>query len=194
MAAIAQPIQPATPGEREDALPRWASRLGARPVVYVTLGTVPIFNRPDGFGPLLAGLADVDADVVVTVGTDTDPAELGPQPANIHVERWLSLAALLPRCDAVVCHAGAGTTLAALSHGLPLVLTPRGADQFPTAAACRAAGAARTLAPDQISPARVREVVVAVLDDAAYRDAARRIQSDIAAMPAPTEAADLLLK
>ncbi|GAB2544894.1 glycosyltransferase [Nocardia heshunensis] len=192
-AAITQPIRPAVSGQATDELPESIRRLGDRPVVYFSLGTVPIFNQPGAFGPLLAGLADSGADVVVTVGTGTDPAALGPVPSNIHVTQWLSLAAMLPRCDAVLCHAGAGTTLAALSYGLPLVLSPRGADQFPTAAACRAAGAAQVLAPDAITPAAVHAAVHAVLSDESYRSAAAQLRTEIAARPSSESAARSLL-
>lgn len=79
-------------------------------------------------------------------------AALGELPPTVHVEKWLPLAPLLPRCDAVLCHAGTGTTLAALAAGLPLVLVPQGADQFDNARACERAGAALVLTPDPVSP------------------------------------------
>ena len=60
-------------------------------------------------------------DVVVTIGEQNEVSSLGPQPPNVHVERWLPLALLLPRCTAAICHAGSGTTLAALGAGLPLL-------------------------------------------------------------------------
>jgi UDP:flavonoid glycosyltransferase YjiC (YdhE family) len=100
---------------------------------------------------LLAELTGEDIEVVVTVGELNDPAALGVQPANVHVERWFQLAALLPHCDAVVCHAGSGTTLAALAAGLPLVLVPQGADQFTNADACQRAGVARVLLPGAVT-------------------------------------------
>lgn len=179
------PVRPTPPGSVDDPLPLWAYRLGSRPVVYVSLGTVPIFNRPEFFAPILTGLADLDVDVIVTVGADTDPAALGDVPSNVHIEQWLSLPALLMRCDAVVCHGGAGTTLAALAQGLPLVLLPRGADQFPTAAACARAGAAEVLTPDAITADAVRGAVQLVLKEESYRTAAGRIRAEIEAMPSP---------
>jgi len=184
-----RPIRPHLPGNLEDQLPQWAARLGSRPVVYLSLGTVPIFNRPEMFLPVLDGLTDLDVDVVVTVGHNNDPAALGAVPSGVHVERWLSLAALLPRCDAVVCHGGAGTTLAALSAGLPLVLLPRGADQFPTAAGVHSVGAGLALRPDQVTPAAIRDSVHAVLTDSAYRRSAAGVQSEIRAMPTADEVA-----
>ncbi len=192
-ADIAVPIRPAVPGSADDPLPEGIAGSGRRPMLYVSLGTVPIFNQPNAFHPLLAGLGDMAIDVVVSVGAETDPARLGPVPANVLVVQWVSLAALLPNCDAVLCHGGAGTTLAALSHGVPLVLSPRGADQFPTAAAVRATGAARMLTPGEVTPGAVRAAVEAVLTDPSYRRAAERLREEISARPSAEDAARDLL-
>jgi MGT family glycosyltransferase len=164
-------------------LPAWASRV-QRPLVYLSLGTVPFFNQPEKFQLLLADLAAEDIEIAVTVGELTDPAALGEQPPNVHVERWLPLAPLLPRCSAVVCHAGSGTTLAALVCGLPLVLVPQGADQFTNAAACEAAGVATVLRPPQLSSAAVRQAVRSVLTEGSPQAAAaHRAAAQIATMP-----------
>jgi UDP:flavonoid glycosyltransferase YjiC (YdhE family) len=182
-------IRPYLPGGVGDRLPGWADSLGRRPVVYLSLGTVPIFNRPEMFAPLLVGLADLDVEVVVTVGRATDPAALGALPRTVHVERWLSLGALLPRCAAVVCHGGAGTTLAALAAGVPLVMAPRGADQFPTARAVHNAGAGLVITPDQPASDAVRRAVRELLTDPAYPAGAARVRAEIAAMPPPAQVA-----
>jgi UDP:flavonoid glycosyltransferase YjiC (YdhE family) len=187
------PIRPEIPGQPGAGLPEWADTLGARPVVYVSLGTAPLFNQPEKFAPLLAGLGGLDADVVVTVGDLNDPAALGEMPPTVHVERWLQLSALLPRCDAVLCHAGTGTTLAALAAGLPLVLVPQGADQFDNARACARAGAAVVLMPDEVTPDAVSQAIPLVLrDDAPQRVAAAKLAAEIAAMPSAAEVADTL--
>ena len=178
------PIRPEIPGDASAPLPGWADHLGTRPVVYVSLGTAPLFNQPEKFAPLLAGLAGNELEVVVTVGDLNDPAALGELPATVHVERWLALAPLLPRCDMVVCHGGTGTTLAALAAGLPLVLVPQGADQFDNARACERSGAARVLAPGRVTASAVRDAVRAVLPEgSSERAAARRFAAEIAAMP-----------
>ena len=105
----------------------------------------------------------------------------------------MPLSAVLPRCDAVLCHAGTGTTLAALAAGLPLVLVPQGADQFDNARACQRAGAARVLLPDQVTPAAVGEAVSTVLrQDSSERAAALLLATEIAAMPSAAEVAGAL--
>ena len=60
---------------------------------------------------------------------------------------------LLPKCAAVICHAGAGTVLGALAAGLPLLLLPQGADQYVVADLVAAAGAGLKLAPAEGGPA-----------------------------------------
>ena len=192
-AAGVQRIRPEVPGDPAAALPEWARELGNRPVVYVSLGTAPQFNQPASFTPLLAGLAGAEVEVVVTVSRLHEPAALGELEPTVHVEQWLPLAPLLERCDAVVCHAGTGTTLASLAAGLPLVLVPQGADQFDNARACQRAGAARVLRGDQVTPEAVREAIDAVLLDASpERTAARRLASEIFSMPSATEVAQTL--
>jgi UDP:flavonoid glycosyltransferase YjiC (YdhE family) len=183
------PIRPGIPGDPDAPLPAWADRLGDRPVVYVSLGTAPLFNQPEKFAPVLGGLAGEELEIVVTVSEFNDPGALGELPASVRVERWLPLAPLLPRCDAVICHGGSGTTLAALA----LVLVPQGADQFDNARACEQAGAARVLTPNQVTASAIRDAARAVLaDDSSERAAARQIAAEIARMPSAAQVAEHL--
>ena len=157
-------------------------------VVYLTLGTV--FNAESGdlFGRALAGVREIGAPVVVSVGRQLDPSELGPQPAHVRVERWSELRELLPRCRAVVSHAGSGTVTNALAHGLPQVLLPIGADQPQTAARCAQLGAGRVLDPLTATPADVRNAVAEVIADPSYAAAAARVREELRALPDPAAA------
>jgi UDP:flavonoid glycosyltransferase YjiC (YdhE family) len=92
----------------------------------------------------------------------------------------------------VVAHGGSGSVLAALAHGCPLVLLPRGADQFDNAIACAAGGVAQTLMPADVTAAAVREAVDRVLTQSTYADKARSVASEIAAMPSAASVADEL--
>jgi UDP:flavonoid glycosyltransferase YjiC (YdhE family) len=175
--------QPA-PGE---ALPAAASRLPHTATVYVTLGTV-VNKLPGVFEAVLAGLAGIEVNAIVTVGPDVDPGRLGPQPAHVLVERYIPQSLVLPRCRAIVAHAGAGTMLGALAHGVPQVLLPHGAEQHLNAEACRRAGAAFVIAPERVSAEVIRTALERVLEEPSFADAARRLRDEIAAMPSADEA------
>ena len=55
----------------------------------MTLGTVFNSGSGDLFERLLAGLSGLDADVVATIGHDLDPADFGPQPPHLRIERFV---------------------------------------------------------------------------------------------------------
>jgi MGT family glycosyltransferase len=200
LATAGDPIGPTThyvralpPDVTEGSLPSWLVELGTRPLVYVSLGTALSRERASAiFSKLLAGLHGIEAEVVVTVGRDLDPAALGPQPEHIHLERFLPLGALLPRCSLVLFHGGSGTLGYAIANGLPMVILPLGADQPENAARCAELGASRTLDQDNLTPEHVRDVVRDVLHAPSYRLAAERLRDEFNALPGSEYAARLL--
>jgi UDP:flavonoid glycosyltransferase YjiC (YdhE family) len=147
--------------------------------VYVTFGTV--WNRDAApFRAAFDALADVPVNVVATLGGELD---LGPVPANVSVHRFIPQAELLPHCDAVIAHGGAGTTLGALAHGLPLILLPQGGDQHYNAERAARAGAALVGTLD----------VTRLLEDDVLRAAAQRVAAELAALPDPAEVVERIV-
>lgn len=71
---------------------------------------------------MLAGLQELPANVVVTIGACVAPTEIGPLPDHIRVEQFISQELLLPECDLVVSHGGSGSLMGAFARGLPSVL------------------------------------------------------------------------
>ncbi len=175
-------VQPVRPAEAAPLVP------GDRPLVYVTFGTA--FNKqPDVLREVALGVAAAGAGVFVTTGPDVDPAALGDLPPTVTAERFVPQAEVLPRCAAVVSHAGSGTVFGALAHGLPQVLLPQGADQFGNAAATDAAGAGVAFMGGVPARDELTAAVARVLAEPSYAAAAARVAAEIAAMPGPEEAA-----
>jgi UDP:flavonoid glycosyltransferase YjiC (YdhE family) len=172
--------------------PDWATAIEGGPSIYFTLGTV--FNHESGdlFARVLAGLRELPANLLVTVGREIDPATLGPQPANVRIERFVPQAEILPHVDLVVSHGGSGSVLGALAHGRPMVVLPMGADQPLNAARITALGVGRSLGAITATPDDVREAASSVLADASYRESASRVADEIAALPSPDVAVGLL--
>lgn len=93
-------IRPEIPGDPTATLPPWAATLGERPAVYVSFGTAPLFNQPGKFASLLAGLAELDLEVVVTVSKPQRPSG-ARQPARQRARR--TVAAAGPTATALRC-------------------------------------------------------------------------------------------
>lgn len=166
-----------------NAPPSWGGRFPTGRTVYVTLGTM--FNDLSVFRVLLDGLAGVDCNVVATVGSDKDPTVLEPVPANAIVERFIPQDKVLPHVEATVSHGGSGSTLAALAHGLPMLMLPQAADQFENALACEEIGAALVLMPGELSPDSIHAAMTTLLDDPTYAESASRVATEIPRMQSP---------
>jgi len=178
----------------DHTMPRAAGTgAGARPTVYFTLGTIDTFREL--FAKVLAGVRDLPVNLVVTVGSRLDPASFGPQPDHIRIESFIPQDEILPHCDLVIAHGGSGTLIGALAHGLPSLLIPLGADQPHNSRRCVELGVAREFDPvaltSQDAAAAIMEMTDAVTG-ASYRDAARRMQAEISALPGPEEAIALI--
>jgi glycosyltransferase, MGT family len=185
-----QPLRPAPLPDRTAELPVTLP-YGGRPLVYVTLGTFANSDL-DLFRLILAALAALPVNVLVTAGDDAAAAALGKAPANAVVAGFVPQAAILPHCAAVLHHAGAGTTFGLLAHGLPSVALPQSADNFSIARRLGSARAAAVLMPGEVTVDSVRAAARQVLADPAYRRGAERIAAEIAAMPGPADVAATL--
>jgi UDP:flavonoid glycosyltransferase YjiC (YdhE family) len=186
-------------------LPAWFDDLGERPLVYVTLGTVMNGNIPL-FRLIADALADQPFDVVIALGHGIPREALGEVAGNIRVGGYLPQARILERASAVVNHGGYNTVSAALGAGLPLFLLPMGADQPYNTERCISAGAALgviqpqpdgppSAAPPPFTPpdaAVIRDGTRRLLDDPAFREAARGVAAEIAALPPAAFAAERL--
>jgi UDP:flavonoid glycosyltransferase YjiC (YdhE family) len=175
-----------------DALPAWVEQLPALPTIYFTLGTVFNIESGDLFARVLAGLRDLPINVIATVGREIDPIEFGQQPPHIHIEQYIPQALILPQCVVSISHGGSGSVMGALAHGLPMVLLPMGADQPQNAARCEALRVARVLDVIDATPKIIREAINDILENPAYRRAAQRMKDEIAALPPPAHAVELL--
>lgn len=182
-------VQPAVLDGRSDA--RSGSE-AKRPTIYFTLGTIFHQESGDLFQRVLVGLSALDADVVVTVGREIDPAELGPQPANVRIERFIPANEILSRCQLVICHGGSGTVIGALAFGVPLLLLPMGADQPLNADRCRALGVATILDAFTATEQTISNAARATLNDSGRRSRASVLREEIRQLPGAAQAAQRL--
>lgn len=161
-----------------------------RPSVYFTLGTLDTYA--DLQSRVLAGLRQLEVDVLMTIGDDNDPAGFGPQPSSIRIERFVPQDEILPRSDLVISHAGSGSLLGALAHGLPSILLPMGADQPYNAERSADLGVAEVLNAVSVTAEQVRDTTRAVLGDERYRQAADRLRAEYNGLPEVAEMIPLL--
>lgn len=136
----------------------------------------------------LAGLAREPVRVLATINRRTPDRPL-QVPANARVVDWLSYARAMPRCAAVVCHAGHGTVARALASGVPVVGCPEAGDMAENAARLAWSGTGISLPRRLVTPRGVRLAVRKLLADPTYAERARALAAWSARHDGGTEAA-----
>ncbi|HLX34100.1 MAG TPA: nucleotide disphospho-sugar-binding domain-containing protein [Candidatus Limnocylindrales bacterium] len=140
----------------------------------------------------LAALDGRPVRVVLTVGPDHDPEELGPVPPNARVERVVSHAAVLRQGALLVSHAGHGSVMKALWYGRPMVLVPWGRDQPGVAARAAALGVAEVVARGDASGDALAGAIDRALASGAMQSAAAQHAIRLQATDPPVTASVLL--
>ena len=184
-----------SPGEIEPnaTIPWDLSDLPHADTVYLTLGTIMNEAAPV-FRTVIEGCTRWPVNLVVTTGPGFDPDVLGPLPPAVFTAPFLPQAAVLPHCRAVVSHAGAGTMLGALCHGLPQLCLPQGTDQPFNTAALLPTGAALALQPNEITADAVAEGLGRLLEEPSFGQAANRLRAEIDQMPTAAVVLDEIIR
>jgi MGT family glycosyltransferase len=156
--------------------------------VLVSLGTVSGEVGEKFFSVVTDAFKDSSLQVIVVA-----PSALVPNaPDNFIVRDRVPQLALLPKLDAVVCHAGHNTVCETLAHGLPLVVAPIRDDQPVVANQVVSAGAGLRVKYGRVSPANLRDAVTRVLNEPAFRESAKKIATSFEAAGGARAAADHL--
>jgi MGT family glycosyltransferase len=139
---------------------------GTRPIVLVSFSTS---NQGQGevIQTVLDALADLPLHGIVTLGPALDGARLRV-PEDVTVFDHLPHSAVLPVAAAVVTHAGHGTVMTALAHGVPMVCIPMGRDQYHVAERVASVGAGLVVDHDSAAGV-IGRAIMEVLDHPGFR-------------------------
>lgn len=159
--------------------------------VLVTVGTLVGHMIGDFYeraAKVLAPMADEVQAVFVTSGVAAESF-----PGNAIAAELVPMLDLMPKLDAVVCHAG-GAVNEALTFGVPMVVAPVRAEQVALARQVARSGAGIEVPILDVTVSELDTALRAVLDEPAYRDSARRIGAEFAAAGGAAAAAAHLVE
>lgn len=122
----------------------------------------------------------------------TSTATLPSPGGNVHIERFVPQSTVLPHVDLVVDHGGSGSVIGALTHGVPVVALPMGADQELNARRLVALGAGTTVDPVTVTSVEIGGIALDALSSRSLRRGAEQLRDEIARLPPPASVLALL--
>src|ERR1700737_1022279 len=155
-------------------------RITGEPLIYASMGTI-LNGRVDVFRTIVAALAKhKDLQLVLSVGDQVDPQEIGPVPNNATIVKHAPQLELLKQASVCITHAGLNTVLESLAQGAPQVPIQVTSDQPGAAAriADKQNGVVTSL--DKLTADHLSTLLSEVLNNSAYRGNAHKLQKAIA--------------
>ena len=167
-------------------------RLTGEPLIYASMGTI-LNGRVDVFRTIVAALAKhKDAQLVLSVGDQIDPKEIGRVPSNAIIVKRAPQLDLLKQTSVCITHAGLNTVLESLAQGVPQVAIPVAFDQPGVAARIMDKQTGVVTSLDKLTPNHLSDLLNEVLTNSSYRKNARKLQNAIAEANGLAVAADLV--
>lgn len=178
--------------------PDWLLEPIERPRVCLTLGmSIRKFFAGHSKFPireLLDSVAELDAEIVATWGDDQLEL-LGKIPDNVRTIDYIPLNLLLPTCQGIVHHGGAGTFAAAVAHRVPqFFITGPGGDNVDVARYTARHGAGIALIGDDFVGETFAKDLMSLVTSPQYREGADGLYRDMLAMPSPNDVVPVLEK
>jgi len=156
------------PGRDRAGFP-W-ERLGAGPVLYISLGTAISRGSGARFAQTcFRAFADTPWQVVLATGAGTGADEIGTPPPGFFVHGYVPQLEVLGRADAFVTHGGVNSIMEALWYGVPLVAIPHTIEQLIIADRAVELGLGIRLDPGEVTAAALRDAVGEVTAGPGYR-------------------------
>jgi zeaxanthin glucosyltransferase len=178
-------------GGREPVPFPWA-KLNGKPLIYASLGTL-VNALNNAYRTILEAVAKFpEMEVVLSVGRNVNPGDLGSIPSNAVVVSIAPQIELLKRAALCITHAGLNTALEALGEGVPMVAIPIGYDQPGVAARIAYHGVGEFVEVGNLTARHLSELIGKVTTNRGYRDKARWFQEVIAKTRGLDRAADII--
>src|ERR1700742_1795351 len=156
------------------------------------MGTI-LNGRVDVFRTIVDALAKhKDLQLVLSVGDQIDPKQIGPAPGNAIIVKRTPQLEILKRTSVCITHAGLNTVLESLTQGVPQLAIPVTYDQPGVGARIAAKKTGVVTSLDKLTADHLSSLLDKVLNDSTYRDNARRMQQAIAKANGLSVAADLV--
>jgi zeaxanthin glucosyltransferase len=167
-------------------------RLDGKPLIYASMGTL-VNGLRNVYGTILEAASQFpEMQMVLSVGRNFNPDDLGQIPSNTIVVHAAPQIDLLKRAALCITHAGLNTALEALAQGVPMVAIPVGFDQPGVAARIAYHGVGEFIEVGNLTTRRLSDLIAKIKENPKYRNKAGWFQKILSETRGLEDAADVI--
>ncbi len=143
-------------------------------VIYISLGTVRN-KRVDFFKNCIDAFRETPYSIVMSIGKNIDPSELGDIPSNFIVRKYVPQIEILKRASLFITHGGMNSTHEGLYFRVPLLLFPQTPEQRLVSVRVQKVGCGEILEGEGPSPFIIKEYARLILENNSYKKNAEKL-------------------
>ncbi len=168
------------------------------PIVYLSLGSIGPFSprfrdrMADIYGEVFAALAELRCTAIVSLPSQYHDI-FRSLPPHIHTFPYVPQSLVLANVDLFITHGGLNSMRDTITYGVPHVVLPFFADHPGNARRCEILGTGIHLDPMTVRASDVLTACRRILEEPAYRQAARMLERHMWALPPQSAFADDLV-
>jgi MGT family glycosyltransferase len=166
---------------------------GAKPVIYVSLGTI-LKGAVSFFRMCIDIFRDENADVILSVGKKFDVSKLKNIPENVHIYKSVPQIKVLKMADVFVTHGGMNSVSEAFAYGVPMVVIPFVSDQPVNAEFVEKLGVGKKLEYKNIDKELLKTTVFDMLEAKNVRENLNKVQDRIRKAPGNAGGAKMIIE
>lgn len=159
-------------------------------VIYISLGTV-LNKNLEFYKSCIKALESFDGKVIMSVGENTNIAELGEIPSHIAAEHRVNQIEVLQNTDVFLSHSGMNSVNESLYFGVPLVLFPQHSEEKMVADRVEELGAGVIL--KDYSEIEIKTDIQEILRNDAYKKNAELLSDGLRNSGGASAAAEAIL-
>ncbi len=161
------------------------------PVLLISLGSL-FHEWPEFFRDCYKAFANSPWRVVMAIGKNLMPEQLGEKPENFTVTPYVPQVELLQEASLFITHGGMNSTMESLTYGVPMVVIPQIEEQEITAKRVHNMNLGRYLPRSAVTAQTLAKAVAEVASSSEIRGNVSHMQRQIEVAGGPVRAADYI--
>lgn len=138
-------------------------------VIYISLGTV-LNDEYEFYMKCIQALSMLNYEICITIGHSLEIADFGEIPSNVHLYQYAPQIEILKRSVLFITHGGYNSFNEAVYFGVPMLLVPKGIDQFITAETAQKLEIGKILSEKELTPECLKKNVMDMLGEKKYHN------------------------
>lgn len=163
-----------------------------RRTIYISLGTV-LNEEYEFYMQCIQALGSLNYEIEIAIGHNLDIADFGAVPPNVHLYPYAPQIEILKRSSLFITHGGYNSFNEAVYFGVPMLLWPKGNEQFITAETAEKLKIGKVIREKELTAEYLKKNVEEMLFDKSYCDDITTISSVLRKSSSIKHAVDIIM-